>query len=84
MYRDVLDGSDLLDEKGRLPSESIFPDKWADLSRAERREWKKKTLHWFNHALVNMREYYYNRPLVPWTYDCAEKCRRVQEKLSTN
>lgn len=85
LYRDVYseygDGSSLLNSAGRLPTKAVFDVPWADLSREEQREAKKKTLHWFHHALRNMREYRNNRGPIPWTLDCAETCRRAQQKL---
>ena len=81
IYRDLLDGSRLLTARGRLPSKSIFRVNWHDLSRKEQREAKKQTLHWFHHALRNLREYCYGRPDVPWASECEKKCRQVQEKL---
>jgi hypothetical protein len=72
-----------LDDRGRFPSKSIFAINWRQLSSQEsQRQAKAQTLHWFNHALRNLREYRYNRHPIPWTLECAEKCRRVQEKLS--
>lgn len=81
IYRDLLDGSTLLTSSGRLPSQSIFTIDWLKLSPTERREAKQLTLHWFHHALRNLREYRYGRPEVPWSSKCENKCRQVQEKL---
>lgn len=87
IYRDLLDDSDdpetLLTSSGRLPSKSIFTVNWLNLSRKDRRDAKKRTLHWFRHALRNLREYRYGRPDVPWSSKCENKCRQVQEKLRT-
>lgn len=81
IFRDYKDGSSLLTSDGRLPSDSIFWFRWQDLSPKDRREAKAQTLHWFNHALRNLREYHCNRPPIPWTPKCAESCRRIQKKL---
>jgi hypothetical protein len=85
IYRDPLDDSDdpetLLPSSGRLPSKSIFTVNWLNLSWEERRDAKKLTIHWFHHALRNLREYCYGRPDVPWASECEKKCRQVQEKL---
>ncbi len=48
-----------------------------------RRENKKTTLHWFHHALRNMREYRNNRPPIPWSPECAAICSRIQQKLNS-
>ncbi len=48
-----------------------------------RRENKKTTLHWFHHALRNMREYRNNRPPIPWSPECAATCSRIQQKLNS-
>ena len=81
IYRDLLDGSTLLTSSGRLPSQSIFKVDWLKLSPNERREAKQLTLHWFHHALRNLRQYCYGRPNVSWSSKCENKCRQVQEKL---
>jgi hypothetical protein len=81
IYQDYEDRSSLLTPSGRLPSKSFFEFNWHDSSRQERQEAKKKTVHWFNHALRNLREYRYGRPPVPWTHRCERSCRRIQQKL---
>ena len=85
VYRDVLDESDdpktLLTSSGRLPSKSIYPVNWLKLSRKERREAKKLTIHWFHHALRNLREYCNGRPSIPWASECEKQCRQFQEKI---
>ena len=88
MYPDCYPGepsnSTLLDGKGRLPCNSVFPINWNDqATREARREAKKHSLHWFNHALRNLREYCNRRPPIPWSPDCAKTCRRIQQKLTT-
>jgi len=73
IYRDLLDGSSLLTPSGRLPSPSIFTVNWdACKSNDERREAKKRTLHWFHHALRNLRAYRNRRAQIPWTPDRAQ------------
>jgi hypothetical protein len=52
-------------------------------SLAKNRQAKRRTLHWFHHALRNMKEYRNNRPPVPWSSACTETCHRIQKKLFT-
>jgi hypothetical protein len=73
--------STLLTPNGWLRGESIIGVNWLDLSREERRAAKKRTLHWFHHALRNLREYRYHRPSIPWTAECENTCREMQKKL---
>ena len=81
-YPDLLVRPTLLDDKGRLPSETVFAINWNELTtKKERREAKKHTLHWFHHALRNMREYRNGRNPIPWTAECENTCRRIQKKL---
>ena len=72
-----------LNARGRIKSRSIFPQvNWLDCtSNDERRDAKKLTLHWFHHALRNMREYRNGRNPIPWTAECENTCRRIQKKL---
>ncbi len=49
-----------------------------------RREAKKTTLHWFHHALRNMREYRNRRPPIPWSPTCTAKCASSRKKLSSS
>jgi hypothetical protein len=72
----------LLNARGRIDIPSIFPvDLLNCKSNDERREAKKLTLHWFHHALHNLREYRNGRPEIPWTAECEKQCRRIQQKL---
>jgi hypothetical protein len=72
----------LLDERGRLPSPSLFSVNWWECrTRAEQRNAKLLTLHWFHHALRNLRDYRNNRPSLPWREECADTCRHVQQTL---
>jgi hypothetical protein len=65
-----------------MPRERLFSINWRDLrSREAQRQAKKQTLHWFRHALRNMREYRYRRRPIPLTPECATACRRIQQKL---
>ena len=82
-FRDYEDGASLLTPSGRLPSKSIFWYRLQDLSPKDRREAKKKTLHYFNHALRNMHEYRYGRPPVRWSPKCEKSCYRIQQRLRT-
>ena len=77
-------GESALNVSGRIiGSPSIFPVEWLNCkSNNERREAKKLTLHWFNHALRNLREYTIGQPPVSWTSECEKKCRKIQQKLS--
>lgn len=81
-YRDPLDGSPLLDQRNRLPSKTVFSIHWDKCTtRAERQSAKLLSLHWFHHALRNMKEYRDRRPDVMWTPDCAKTCSRIQQRL---
>lgn len=82
-FVDPLDHRKSLLEKGRLPSESIFPlsKNWTKMTPAEKRTAKLSTLHWFHHALRNMNEYRHNRPSVHWSPECAKFCHRIQQRL---
>lgn len=74
----------LLNARGRIDIPSIFEVDWLDCkSNDERREAKKRTLHWFHHALRNLLAYRNRRAPIPWTTDCAKRCRRLQQKLCT-
>lgn len=85
-YRDILDDSDdpkTLLISGRLPCPSIIEgvDWLTCTSNDERRQAKKLTLHWFHHALRNLREYRNGHRPIPWAHDCAESCCNIREKL---
>lgn len=73
--------SNLLTPNGRLPSESIFEVNWLTLSRSGRRDAKRLTIHWFHHALRNLREYRNKRPPIPWGPECEQECRGIHKKL---
>lgn len=74
----------LLDERGRLPSPSLFSVNWWECrTRAEQRNAKLLTLHWFHHALRNLRDYRNTHRPLPWGEDCADTCRRIQQTLRT-
>jgi hypothetical protein len=85
LYVNLLDEADkpgsLLTPNGRLPSKSIFPVQWFALSARDRREALKLTVHWFHHALRNLREYRNRRSPIPWNSDCELECRRIQRKV---
>ena len=49
------------------------------LSLKARREAKKETLHWFRHALRNLREYRNKRSPIAWSPKCAATCRRSKK-----
>lgn len=82
LYQDLFDSSStLLTPGGRLPSESIYDVNWLTLSRAERRAAKKRTIHWFQHALRTLREYRNRRSPIPWGPDCEQECSRIHKKI---
>jgi hypothetical protein len=73
----------LLNSRGRIDIPSVFPVNWLKLARQERQEEEKKTLHWFHHALRNLRECRNRRPPIPWTAECEYTCRTIHKKLLT-
>lgn len=74
----------LLNARGRIASQSIIKGiNWLTLARQDRREAEKRTLHWFCHALRNLREYRNRRPPIPWTAECDKRCRDIQKQLLT-
>lgn len=81
-YQDLLDpSSTLLTPDGRLPNKSIYDLNWLTLTSHERREAKKRTIHWFQHSLRDMREYRNRRSPIPWSPECEQECRRIHEKI---
>jgi hypothetical protein len=89
-YVDLLDESgkpaSLVGPNGRLhPANSIFDVNWTELStRKERRNAKKKTIHWFHHALRNLRLYRHRHDPVPWSLDCEKECRLTKDKTTAS
>jgi hypothetical protein len=75
--------STLLNSRGRIDIPSVIDGvDWVKCkSNAERRDAKKRTLNWFQHALRNMREYRNRRAEIPWTAECENTCRDIQKKL---
>ena len=59
----------------------LWPNGVIPSNLTTRRHSKKGTLHWFHHALRNMREYRYNKPSIPWSPECVATCCRIQKKL---
>ena len=77
-------GVSALNIRGRIDIGSIYKDvDWLTLARQDRREAEKRTLHWFRHALRNLREYRNRRPKIPWTPECEQTCLDIQKKLRT-